>query len=101
MADYRQFYADERPPDLNERLKFYCDECRKKIQVDFSSVAGRDIKYGLRNPDGTGVLAGVTQISDVHGYNMINGVKTPDEGQLFYRGIDVSKIIVKRILKEQ
>ena len=34
MADLRQFYTDERPPDLNERLKFYCDECRKRTLAD-------------------------------------------------------------------
>ncbi|MBO7666770.1 MAG: citrate synthase, partial [Clostridia bacterium] len=93
MAYYGNQFQNERSPALNERLKFYCEECRKKISVDFEAAKGRDIKYGLRNPDGTGVLVGVTQISDVHGYNMVDGVKTPDEGRLFYRGIDVSKII--------
>jgi citrate synthase len=93
MAYYGNPLQNERSPALNERLKFYCEECRKKISVDFEAAKGRDIKYGLRNSDGTGVLVGVTQISDVHGYNMVDGVKTPDEGRLFYRGIDVSKII--------
>ena len=59
MADYRNQFQNERSPALNERLKFYCEECRKKISVDFEAVRGRDIKYGLRNADGTGVPVGV------------------------------------------
>ena len=45
-----------------------------------------DIKRGLRNADGTGVIAGATNISNVHGYVISEGVKEPDDGQLLYRG---------------
>ena len=41
-----------------------------------------DVKRGLRNQDGTGVLAGVTNISNVHGYVLSDGVKRADEGSL-------------------
>ncbi|NLC44813.1 MAG: citrate/2-methylcitrate synthase [Clostridiales bacterium] len=52
-----------------------------------------DVKRGLRNNDGTGVLVGLTQIGDVHGYTMEDGVKVPAEGRLRYRGIDVEEIV--------
>ncbi|HCS75311.1 MAG TPA: citrate synthase [Clostridiales bacterium] len=52
-----------------------------------------DVKRGLRNNDGTGVLVGLTQIGDVHGYIMDKGKKVPVEGCLRYRGINVEDII--------
>ena len=44
------------------------------------------VKRGLRNSDGTGVLAGMTNISNVHGYLLSDGDKLPDEGSLRMRG---------------
>ena len=51
------------------------------------------VKRGLRNSDGTGVLAGLTKVCQVHGYIMYEDEKIPDEGKLTYRGIDVSEIV--------
>ena len=52
-----------------------------------------NVKRGLRNADGTGVLAGLTAIGEVHGYVMDEGNKAPVEGKLRYRGIDVEDIV--------
>jgi len=52
-----------------------------------------DIKHGLRNSNGTGVLVGITGICNVHGYSMKNGEKIPEEGRLYYRGIEISDIV--------
>jgi citrate synthase len=52
-----------------------------------------NVKRGLRNADGTGVLAGLTRIGDVHGYIMDEGEKIPQEGKLYYRGYDVEKLV--------
>lgn len=52
-----------------------------------------DVKRGLRNSNGTGVLVGLTGIGDVHGYRMENGIKIPVEGKLFYRGIEIGDLI--------
>jgi len=51
------------------------------------------VKRGLRNADGTGVLAGLTSIGEVHGYVIDEGAKSPVEGKLRYRGIDVEDIV--------
>lgn len=51
------------------------------------------VKRGLRNADGTGVLAGLTSIGEVHGYVIDEGSKSPVEGKLRYRGIDVEDIV--------
>ena len=52
-----------------------------------------NVKSGLRNADGTGVLAGFTSIGEVHGYVMDEGNKAPVPGKLRYRGIDIEDII--------
>ncbi|MEN6379334.1 MAG: citrate/2-methylcitrate synthase [Methanofastidiosum sp.] len=52
-----------------------------------------NVKRGLRNEDGSGVLVGLTKISDVTGYEKKNGVFTPLEGRLAYRGIKIEDIV--------
>ena len=52
-----------------------------------------NVKRGLRNADGSGVLAGLTTIGEVHGYVMDEGNKTAVPGKLRYRGIDMEDII--------
>jgi len=48
-----------------------------------------EVKRGLRNADGSGVIAGVTNISDVHGYVLRDGSKRSEHGLLRYRGYDI------------
>lgn len=52
-----------------------------------------NVKRGLRNSDGTGVLVGLTVIGEVHGYMISEGEKVPVHGKQFYRGIDVSDLV--------
>lgn len=51
------------------------------------------VKRGLRNPDGTGVMAGVTNICNVHGYVVNEGEKEPVDGKLFFRGYSINDIV--------
>ena len=53
-----------------------------------------NVKRGLRNNNGTGVLVGLTEIGSVIGYHMDGNKKSPCEGQLFYRGIDIKDIVM-------
>jgi len=52
-----------------------------------------DVKRGLRNSNGTGVLVGLTGVGDVYGYRMENGTKIPDHGRLYYRGYEIMSLI--------
>jgi len=61
--------------------------------IDPSLFDRFDVKRGLRNSDGTGVMAGLTNIANVHGYVIVDGEKFPDEGRLFYRGYDISDLV--------
>ncbi|MDR0550970.1 MAG: citrate synthase [Spirochaetaceae bacterium] len=52
-----------------------------------------NVKRGLRNADGTGVLVGLTNVGEVHGYMVSEGEKIAVDGKLFYRGVDVEDIV--------
>ena len=70
-----------------------CSEFQKNNVIDPAYYGKYDVKRGLRNADGTGVMAGVTQIGNVRGYYMQDGERVPMEGQLFYRGINVEDLV--------
>lgn len=51
------------------------------------------VKRGLRDINGKGVLTGLTEVGDIHAYDIINGEQHPCEGQLFYRGYNLEDIV--------
>lgn len=52
-----------------------------------------DVKRGLRDSAGKGVLTGLTEISDVCAYNLVNGRMIPADGSLYYQGINVKDLV--------
>lgn len=84
---------------MQDRLGYLCDEYRRHNGFNAQDYQTYGVKRGLRNPDGTGVMAGLTNICNVHGFMMADGVRVPDEGKLTYRGIDV-RAIVDACIKE-
>lgn len=61
--------------------------------IDPSNYERSNVKRGLRNSDGTGVMAGVTRISNVHGYLVNEGDQQPCEGELTLRGFDIGSLV--------
>lgn len=66
---------------------------RAAYSIEPSLYQRYNVKRGLRNADNTGVLVGLTNIGDAHGYIVNEGDKLPDAGVLRYRGIDVFDIV--------
>ena len=66
--------------------------CLDNSKMDVSLYGQYDVKRGLRDINGVGVLAGLTQISNVVSSDIIDGVKTPCVGRLYYRCINVEKL---------
>ena len=60
-----------------------------------------DVKRGLRYSDGRGVLAGLTQIGDVIGYDVIDGQKVAVPGKLIYRGYDVEDLVRDTVARDE
>lgn len=77
---------------MKESLPLYTD-FEKCHSIDPCYYTTYDIKRGLRNADGTGVVVGVTNISNVHGYVVSEGNKVPDRGRLSYRGYSISDLV--------
>ncbi|HNW05226.1 MAG TPA: citrate synthase [Oscillospiraceae bacterium] len=69
------------------------DNVREEYTIDKKLVTDQGVKRGLRNADGTGVLAGITRIGSVMGYYVEDEMRVPTEGKLYYRGIDVEDIV--------
>ncbi|OHE76094.1 MAG: citrate synthase [Treponema sp. RIFOXYC1_FULL_61_9] len=61
--------------------------------IEMDLYAKYNVKRGLRNADGTGVLVGLTRVGDVHGYIMDEGERIAIDGKLYYRGIDVEELV--------
>ncbi|WP_297213464.1 citrate/2-methylcitrate synthase [uncultured Flavonifractor sp.] len=74
-------------------LESLCGEYQKHNHIDPAYYERYNVKRGLRNADGTGVMAGVTQIGNVMGYYLQDGERIPAPGRLIYRGIDVEELV--------
>lgn len=85
------------PIDANEieELENFFQQKAEGLYLPFSKETFKryDVKKGLRNDDGTGVVAGLTSVGSVIGYEVVDGKKTPAEGQLRYRGYSLHDIV--------
>ena len=79
---------------MDQNLKVFFEKSKEYGKIENELYKTYSVKNGLRNEDGTGVLVGLTKISDVVGYRRgENNEKIDDYGKLYYRGIDVKEII--------
>jgi len=69
------------------------DELMKNHRINPNLYLEYDVKRGLRDSAGKGVLTGLTEISDVCAYDLENGRMIPAEGQLYYQGVNVREMI--------
>jgi citrate synthase len=81
-------------------LKNICELVEKNSKLETEKYVNTNVKTGLRNKDGSGVVVGFTNICNVHGYVISEGEKEPSEGKLIYRGIDI-KDIVRNVKSEE
>lgn len=75
-----------------QRIGDLCSRAMQSYQIDPGHYNKYEVKRGLRNLDGSGVLAGLTQISEVHGYTISEDEKAPSPGELSYRGYDINDL---------
>ena len=68
------------------------DEMKSCIKIDADLFQKLDVKRGLRNEDGTGVLVGLTNIGNVVGYERTTDGLKPIDGQLYYRGYEIQDL---------
>ncbi len=85
--------------DYSKRIDNLCSMAASRSLVDSSLYTKYNVKRGLRDISGKGVLAGLTNIGDVQGQTVVAGSTVPGPGKLIYRGIDIEEI-VKGFLEE-
>ena len=79
--------------ELEQKLAQYSESARASSIVDSSLYTKYEVKRGLRDISGKGVLAGLTEISEVMAYRIEEGDLIPCEGRLFYRGYDIRDLV--------
>ena len=82
--------------ELKESGRYFEEQaalCAENDTISRELYAEFGVKTGLRDENGKGVLTGLTNISEVTAFKFIDGVKTPCDGELLYRGYDVRDLI--------
>ena len=80
--------------EFRKLVENYVDMCNSSRQIDQSLYEKYDVKRGLRDSDGRGVLTGLTEISDVSGFRTEpDGTRVPIEGELFFQGYDIKNLV--------
>lgn len=79
--------------NINDYSKKQADMCIDNDRIPKALYADYGVKKGLRDENGQGVLTGLTNISSVRAFDVIDGEKVPCDGELLYRGYDVTKLV--------
>ena len=85
--------ADKFDAENAELLEELVAESASEYSIPNSAFDNYRVKRGLREPDGTGVMAGVTRIGNAHGYVLNEGERMPIDGELYYRGYRMSDLV--------
>ena len=98
MADIKSGYINNRTmmslsQELGAVYEKLLTNAMKSGQIDQELYIEYDVKRGLRDSNGAGVLTGLTEISDVKAFSFEGGVKHPMDGALHYQGVDVKELV--------
>ena len=80
-------------PITSDSLINLCSEISINDKINVEDYNRYNVKRGLRNSDGTGVMAGLTRICSVDGYYIQDGERVPRPGMLKFRGLDVNELV--------
>ncbi len=79
--------------DISPEIQRLAELCEKNNEIDKELYTKYEVKRGLRDLNGKGVLAGLTNISDVCAKKIVNGEEVPCEGNLYYRGYNIKDLV--------
>ena len=79
--------------EITPEILSLAKKCEQVNQIDSELYTKYEVKRGLRDLNGKGVLTGLTDISEICSYKEIDGKSVPCEGKLFYRGVDIEDIV--------
>ena len=79
--------------EVTPEIEHFAELCNKNNAIDKELYTKYEVKRGLRDLNGKGVLAGLTNISDVCAKKIVNGEEVPCEGNLYYRGYNIKDLV--------
>ena len=79
--------------EITPQILELTQKCISNSTINAELYGKYDVKRGLRDINGKGVLAGLTDISEVRSYTVVDSEIVPCEGKLFYRGVDIEQIV--------
>ncbi len=85
----RYDYSEAASPVIDRLAELCCEE----FPINPELYTKHDVKRGLRDINGKGVLAGLTHIGNVCASKIVDGESVPCEGKLYYRGYDVEELV--------
>ncbi len=86
--------------DVTQEIRDLADLCVESSNIDVSLYEKYDVKRGLRDLNGQGVLVGLTEVSEIQSFVTVDGKRVPCDGELYYRGQNVEKL-VEGFIKER
>lgn len=84
IADYSKVTSD---------IEKLANICRENNRINPEDYVRFDVKHGLRDVNGEGVRAGLTEISEIRSFRTVNGEKVPIDGELYYRGYSIHDLV--------
>lgn len=79
--------------DIEKTLAPIAESLKQQTMIDAKLYQEHNVKRGLRNENGTGVLVGMTRVGEVVGYTKEEGKKIPCDGQVYYRGYALNDLV--------
>ena len=79
--------------NITPEIESLATMAKENSRIDPGDFVKYDVKRGLRDLNGKGVLAGLTEISDIVAKKIVDGQEVPCEGKLYYRGVDVEQLV--------
>lgn len=79
--------------EWKDRVSSLAAKCETASAIDTELYSKHDVKKGLRDKNGVGVLAGLTKISCIESHDTVDGKKVPCDGRLYYRGYNILDLV--------
>ena len=86
-------HADWEYSDITPEINVLAEKMSENSKIDIDLYSKYDVKRGLRDIDGKGVLTGLTDISTIKQNKLVDGKLVPCDGELYYRGYNVNDIV--------
>lgn len=78
---------------MEPEIKQLAEKCRESLSINPELYSKYEVKRGLRDVSGQGVLTGLTEVSEIRSHIMVDRDMVPTEGKLYYHGVDVEEIV--------